>query len=102
MTGKAIAIPRVENGLAVVTEWRFEPGQETGHHVHTMDYLVIPLTDGTLRVGDVETPLQTGAAYARPAGVAHNVVNAGRLPLRFIEVEFKPSRFSTVPQGDKS
>jgi len=37
-----------------------------------------------------------------PAGVAHNVVNAGRLPLRFVEVEFKPSRFSTVPQGDKS
>ena len=106
MNRQAVPIPRVDNDLAVVTEWCFEPGQETGHHVHTMDYLVIPLTDGLLRVGDVETPLRTGVAYARPAGVAHNVVNAGPLPLRFVEVEFKrPASVSvspTVSQGEPS
>ena len=104
MSKRATAIPRVDNALAVVTEWCFEPGQETGHHVHAMDYLFIPLTYCTLSVGGVETALRTGVAYARPAGVAHNVVNAGAQPLRFVEVEFKhPVSVSpTASQGELS
>lgn len=95
----AKAILRIDNERVLVTEWSFEPGAETGHHVHTMDYLVIPLNDGTLRIGDTETALQTGVAYARPAGVAHNVVNAGHQSLRFIEVELKSPASPPSPQG---
>ena len=30
-----------------VTRWTFRDGDETGHHVHEYDYLVVPLTGGT-------------------------------------------------------
>lgn len=89
----AIAITHFENERVIVTEWRFPPGTATGHHVHGHDYVVVPLTDGTLRIssaeGSTDVPLTLGAAYGRPAGVAHNVANAGDSEFRFVEIELK-------------
>lgn len=90
---KATSILHVENERVTVTEWRFGPGAEAGHHVHQADYVVIPLSDGVLRIGGDEVHLRAGAAYARPLGVAHNVVNAGASEFRLVEVELKPARF---------
>ena len=74
-----------------MTEWQFSPGAETGHHVHVYDYVVVPLTSGTLRVEDSsgvrEARLETGVAYARHRGVAHNVINANHHEFRFLEIE---------------
>lgn len=89
---KATSILHVENERVTVTEWRFSPGAETGHHVHRADYVVIPINDGILQIGGDEVHLRAGAAYARPQGVAHNVVNAGEREFRFVEVELKPMR----------
>ena len=90
---KATSQLQVETDRAIVTEWRFAPGAETGHHVHAHDYVVVPLTTGTLRLEEPEgvrdVPLQAGAAYARPKGVAHNVINANAFEFRFIEIELK-------------
>jgi quercetin dioxygenase-like cupin family protein len=76
-----------------VTEWRFAPGAETGHHVHGHDYVVVPLTTGTLRLveptGTRDVQLTAGVSYARQAGVAHNVINANDYPFSFIEIEVK-------------
>ena len=41
---------QIENDRVRVTEWRFAPGAETGWHTHQMDYVVVPLYDGTLRI----------------------------------------------------
>jgi quercetin dioxygenase-like cupin family protein len=88
---KAEAVSRVENGEVRVTEWRFAAGAETGWHRHEFDYVVVPLTDGLLRVvAGVEesiTELKRGVAYFRKAGVQHNVINAGDNHLAFVEVE---------------
>jgi len=27
-----------------VTEWRLAPGSATGHHVHGLDYVIVPVT----------------------------------------------------------
>ena len=90
---KATAHPQVETDRVIVTEWRFAPGAETGHHVHAYDYVIVPLTTGRLRVqepeGVREVELQAGASYARPKGVAHNVINANAYEFRFVEVELK-------------
>ena len=90
---KATSHLQVENDRAIVTEWRFAPGAETGHHVHAHDYIVVPLTDGTLRLEEAEgirdVQLQAGASYARLKGVAHNVINANAFEFRFIEIELK-------------
>jgi beta-alanine degradation protein BauB len=78
---KATSIVQVENDRVVVTEWRFAPGADTGHHVHRHDYVVVPLTSGTLKLeeanGTRSVQLEIGASYARPAGVRHNVINEG-------------------------
>ena len=88
---KATSLVQVRNERVIVTEWRFAPGAETGHHVHAHDYVVVPLTSGALRLeehaGAREVRLETGVSYARAAGVAHNVINANAFEFRFIEIE---------------
>jgi quercetin dioxygenase-like cupin family protein len=90
---RAIATLQVENERVIVTEWRFAAGAETGHHVHAHDYVVVPLTSGTLRLVDgagvSEAHLRAGASYARAAGIAHNVINANDYEFRFVEIELK-------------
>lgn len=82
---------QVRNDRVIVTEWRFAPGASTGHHVHAHDYVVVPLTSGLLRLEEAdgvrEAELHAGVSYARPAGVAHNVVNINAHDFRFIEIE---------------
>jgi quercetin dioxygenase-like cupin family protein len=90
---KAIPTVQVDNERMLVTEWRFAPGADTGHHVHAHDYVVVPLTSGILRLEDAdgveEATLQAGVSYARLAGVAHNVINANDHEFRFVEIELK-------------
>jgi mannose-6-phosphate isomerase-like protein (cupin superfamily) len=90
---KATAHPQVDNDRVIVTEWRFAPGAETGFHVHAHDYVVVPLVTGVLRIVDAngtrDVPLEAGASYARPKGVAHNVINANAFEYRFVEIELK-------------
>ena len=88
---KATSISQIQNDRVIVTEWRFAPGAETGHHVHGHDYVVVPLTSGTLKLeeptGTRSVRLEAGASYTRPAGVAHNVINDNPYEFRFVEVE---------------
>ena len=89
----AASTVQVENDRVIVTEWRFAPGADTGHHVHALDYVVVPLSTGTLRLeeptGVRDVQLTAGVSYARGAGVAHNVVNVNDHEFRFIEIEMK-------------
>jgi beta-alanine degradation protein BauB len=88
---KATSILQVKSDRVLVTEWRFAPGAQTGHHVHAHDYVVVPLTNGRLRLeeagGTREVELEAGASYARAAGVSHNVINPNEHEFRFVEIE---------------
>jgi quercetin dioxygenase-like cupin family protein len=88
---KATSTVQVRNERVIVTEWRFPPGAQTGHHVHAHDYVVVPITAGTLRLdepgGTRDVRLEAGASYARPAGVSHNVINPNDHEFRFVEIE---------------
>jgi len=90
---QATAHLQVDNERVIVTEWRFAPGAQTGHHVHGHDYVVVPLTSGTLRLvepdGTRDVQLQAGVSYSRMAGVEHNVINANDYEFRFIEIEIR-------------
>ena len=90
---RATSTIQVENDRVIVTEWRFAPGADTGYHVHSHPYVVVPLTTGTLRLedaqGEREASLEAGASYARPAGVSHNVINPNGFEFRFVEIEIK-------------
>jgi beta-alanine degradation protein BauB len=91
--GKAESILRIDTAEVRVTEWRFRPGDATGFHRHDFDYVVVPLSSGTLRAvaaaGETTVPLAPGSAYFRKAGIEHDVINAGDAPFAFIEIELK-------------
>ncbi|MEP6723719.1 MAG: cupin domain-containing protein [Variovorax sp.] len=84
---------QIDNPRVKVTEWRFAPGAETGWHRHGMDYVVVPMTTGTLLLetpqGEVRAPLTAGVSYTRPVGVEHNVVNANDHEFVFVEIELR-------------
>jgi beta-alanine degradation protein BauB len=84
---------QIENDRVRVTEWRFAPGAETGWHTHGMDYVVVPLYDGMLRIetadGVTESELHHGVSYARQAGAKHNVISANSFEFAFVEIELK-------------
>ena len=66
---KANSTVQIDNMQIKVTRWDFSPGAETGWHTHAMDYIVVPLTEGTLTQNcqagiDVENKLTVGASYA--------------------------------------
>jgi beta-alanine degradation protein BauB len=91
---QAVPTVQVDNERVRVTEWRFAPGAETGEHVHQMDYVVVPLGDGRLKLvspaGEESfADLKLGVSYARKAGVHHNVINANDFEYAFVEIELK-------------
>lgn len=84
----------IDDERVLVTRYDFAPGAETGHHVHGLPYVIVPLTDGQMHITSddgqmTETSLQAGVPYSRPAGVSHNVINGGDRPLSFLEIEIK-------------
>jgi quercetin dioxygenase-like cupin family protein len=91
---KATSSLQIDDARVRVVEWRFAPGAETGRHLHSMDYVVVPMTTGAL---DIEWPdgkvtrsdLTAGVAYARSTGVDHNVINANPFEFVFVEIELK-------------
>ena len=91
---QAVGTVQIDDARLRVTEWRFAPGAETCRHVHGLDYAVVPMTTGRLTIewpdGSVTYPeLTTGATYARPAGVDHNVINDNPFVFVFVEIELK-------------
>lgn len=90
---QAVATVQIDNPRTLVTEWRFAPGAETGWHQHQMDYVVVPLTSGTLLLetadGSSEASLSAGVSYFRKQGTRHNVVNANDYEFVFVETEFR-------------
>lgn len=45
---QAEALVHIDEPHVRVTEYRFQPGAETGWRRHTADYVVVPLLDGDL------------------------------------------------------
>ncbi|HXP72937.1 MAG TPA: cupin domain-containing protein [Stellaceae bacterium] len=85
---------QVDTARTRVTRYRLAPGATTGAHRHEHDYVIVPVTSGRLRVvangQEIFADLASGVSYARPAGVQHEVFNAGSGEMVFVEVELKP------------
>ncbi len=92
---RPLAVPtrQIDDERVIVTEWRFAPGAHTGWHRHAHPYVVVPLTTGSLSLctvdGSTTAALVAGRAYARPAGVEHDVTNDNAFEFAFVEIELK-------------
>lgn len=90
----AVADLQVDNDQVRVTRWSFAPGAATGWHVHEMPYVITPVIGSSVHIVDkagtvTEVEMIAGQSYFRPAGVAHDVINAGPGDLVFVETELK-------------
>ena len=84
----------IDNDRTRVTLWSFITGEETGQHIHEFDYVIVPMSDGELKIinedGSVSiSKLEKGVCYYREKGVNHNVINNTNSSFSFIEVEIK-------------
>jgi quercetin dioxygenase-like cupin family protein len=91
---EAVPTVQIETDRIRVTEWRFAPGAATGWHRHAYDYVVVPMTTGTLKIVGPDgaatmAELTTGQPYNREAGVEHDVINANDFEFVFVELELK-------------
>ena len=90
---RAVSDVQIDNDRVRVTEWRFAPEAATGWHRHEFDYVVVPVTSGRLRLvdaaGERDAELTAGAAYYRPAGIEHDVINPSAGSFVFVEIEIK-------------
>jgi quercetin dioxygenase-like cupin family protein len=84
---------QLDDAVARITRWDFDPGAVTGWHEHGWPYFVVMLVDGVLRIHDGtainDVALVAGQSYRRPAGIRHDVMNASPHPIAFIEIELK-------------
>ena len=86
---------QINNPEVRVTEWRLAPGSATGHHIHEMDYVIVPVCPGEMTIvapnGErSKAQLGLGKSYFRKAGVEHDVLNETATEIVFLEVELKP------------
>src|SRR5580658_2556322 len=86
---------QVDTPKVRVTRWRLAPGTATGHHIHEMDYVIVPVTGGQMTIvapdgGRSKAQLGVGQSYFGKAGVEHDVLNEGASEIVFLEVELKP------------
>jgi beta-alanine degradation protein BauB len=86
---------QVDTAEVRVTQWRLAPGSATGHHIHEMDYVIVPVTGGEMTIvlpgGErTKAELAAGKSYFRKAGVEHDVLNESMAEIVFLEVELKP------------
>jgi len=49
MTGTRSEV-QVDTPEIRVTQWRLVPGSATGHHIHEMDYGIVPVTVGEMTI----------------------------------------------------
>jgi quercetin dioxygenase-like cupin family protein len=91
----ARSITTVDDDRLRVTTWTFQVGQDTGHHRHEYDYLVVPISGGTFEITEPdgstrEMTQESAVAYLGRAGTEHNVINRSGHTAVFVEVELKP------------
>ena len=84
----------INNNIVKVSKFTLKPKGSTGFHLHGLDYVIIPITDGSLKLIDKKNQesfatLKAGHPYFRKKGIEHNVINIGTKTITFIEVEIK-------------
>ena len=69
-----------------------KPKEEIGAEVHKLDqFLRVEVGTGEAVLDGVRTPIRAGFAVVVPAGVNHNIINTGNIPLKLYTVYAPPN-----------
>ena len=84
----------LENDRVRVRQVLFQPGVRPGSHTHAYAHVGVILDEGSLAFvekgkKDETVNFKSGDAGWRDANVTHEVFNAGKKPIRVVEVELK-------------
>ncbi len=84
----------LENDDLIVTHWIFKPGEQTGWHLHEMDYMPIQLSQGKLMfefpdgaTKEIDYVPRTTSIVKAP--LEHNAINTSSKDVIALEIEFK-------------
>jgi len=84
----------LENDKMIVTHWVFKPGEQTGWHLHEMDYMPIQLSEGKLMfqftdgsTKEIDYIPRTTSIVRAP--LEHNAINTSDIDVVALEIEFK-------------
>lgn len=79
-----------------------KPGEDIGAETHELDQFIrIEAGDGVAVMNDIEHPLADGSALLIPAGVRHNVMNTGDVPLKLYSLYAPPEHKDQVVHATK-
>ena len=83
-----------EDQKTKITSWRFDPGAETGWHLHNFDYVTIQKSSGCLKLesedGDIKfIDYKNDKTDGYNSPVKHNATNVSNEEVRVIEIEYK-------------
>ena len=69
-----------------------EPGEEIGAEVHTLDqFFRVEEGSGEAVLDGVQTAIRAGFAVVVPAGMNHNIINTGNVPLKLYTLYAPPN-----------
>lgn len=69
-----------------------KPGEDIGAEIHKVDqFFRIEEGSGEALLNGARTPIQAGFAVLVPAGVNHNIVNTGEVPLKLYTLYAPPN-----------
>lgn len=84
----------LENDEIIVTHWTFKPGEQTGWHLHELDYMPIQLSTGKLMfefpdgtTKEINYIPKTTSLVKAP--LEHNAINTSNEDVVALEIEFK-------------
>lgn len=89
----------LEDDRTRITQWVFAPGDQTGWHNHTHDYVTVQQSGGALLLqaadgSEKRVEYEDGRTMSWTAPIEHNAVNISDLEVRVLEIEFKSTDVS--------
>lgn len=79
------------------------PGDEIGEEVHELDQFIrVEAGTGTAILADVEHDVSDGMALVIPAGLLHNIINSGEVPLKLYTVYAPPEHKDGLVEETKA
>ena len=84
----------LDNDTTRISKWVFQPGEQTGWHLHNWDYVTIQQSGGCLKIVAADgsarmVDYSLGVTNYRQAPIEHNARNVSDVIVKVLEIEYK-------------